>query len=481
MRLRLPLVMLLCVSLVAAFSVPSAADGPVLSDAVSSQAFWASRAGSQPWQRTGVSGDNSSDLGAFVSVAVNPATGDTWVAFYDDTNDDLVAARYFGSGGNCGTDNAWVCVTVASTGVVGQYPSIAINATDGQPGIAYYDVDNDQLRYSHFELGWVPMWVTEIVEADRPSANTYTSLVYDSSGVPHISYHTSWSSGMTFSSGLAYAHRVGSGGNCGVDSAAGAWQCDTVTSGSGLFTSVGTYTSIALNYAGLPRIAYSRGALGESDLYYAYYVASGGDCGPSDSWKCVAVDTAGVVGQSASLSYASGAAEIAYYDATNGTVKYAKWYGGNTHNCGPTGDWQCDTIDDVGITTPPAAISLTVEGDGGTAYPFEPVIAYGDASGNTPDRSVLKVARPALLGNCGPSVAWLGNLWQCDTVDAGLTRFDGSAYMTAHNVGLAVSVATNGTGLATVVYRDASALDVLAAYQRYTNYLPLQLSQPGTP
>ncbi|MHB0878512.1 MAG: hypothetical protein ACYC5O_20945 [Anaerolineae bacterium] len=475
MRARLPLTVLLCAALILTFATPAVADGPVAEEGISAQALWWARSGGQPWQRGLVASDDTNDFGAFPSIAVDPADGDTWVAFFDDTNDDLVLAHRVPTGGNCGSGNSWYCYTALDTaGIVGLYPSIAIDPTTGNPGVAYYDLTNQQLKYTRIACGVVCLWLTVVVDTTDISDGTFTSLTFDSTGQAHIAYGAEFEFLSNSFYPVKYAHEVDSGGNCGAGPVVGLWQCDYIE-----LAGDEPYASIDLNSAGKPRIAYySRTG---ADLKYAYWVGAGGNCGPSNTtWQCITIDSANDVGRFASLSYASGDAQIAYYDHTAGTLKYALWHGGGSGDCGPANDWSCDVIDDVGIDDP-VPLSLAVEGDGSTSYPYEPVIAYYDTSGSVPPHGVLKVARPALLGNCGPTAWILGHVWQCDELDDGFTSVGGVPYIAPHDVGMGVAVATNRTGLATIAYYDRDARDLLFVYQRYTDFLPLQLQSLPQP
>jgi hypothetical protein len=464
MRMRLPLTVVLCVAVVLSFAVPAVAQGPTVEGDLSAQAYWGQTAGGQPWQRGRIAADDVNDFGGFPSIAVNPANGDTWAAYWDDSSDDLMVAHYVASGGNCGTGGTWSCTRVDAGGIVGGYTSIAIDPVTGEPGVTYHDFTNQQLKYAHVACGVFCIWLTQVVDAADSDDGIYTSLTYGSDGRAHIAYGADFL-GVT---PVKYAHEVDSGGNCGLDAVAGKWQCDYIRL-SGDETDV----SIALDAANEPRIAYRDNSGG--DLYYAYRVGAGGNCGPSgNTWQCIAVDTGGAndVGGQASLRYVNGVAHLAYFDRTAGALKYATWLGGGTGNCGPANDWKCQVIDD-GLGTS-SRVSLAIEHSGTTDFP---VIAYYDSVDGLPPHGVLKVARRVLFGNCGDSAAWFGHIWQCDVLDNGFSTPEGLGYAAPHDVGLGLSVATSSAGLATIAYYDADGGDLLVAYQRFAGYLPLQLNE----
>jgi hypothetical protein len=299
------------------------------------------------------------------------------------------------------------------------------------------------------------------VETVDPSLNAvrYTSLKFDSEGTPHIAYHGSCGANC---SRLKYASYVGSGGNCG----SGKWRCDQVDAAA--LANYGLYPSLDLNGANRPRIAYYDGWFG--DLRYAWDCAGGGcgNCGPGNTWQCDIMDATGDVGLFPSLHIDKGASDnprIAYYDKTNGKLKYVS-VPGTLGNCGPLffgiKIWQCDTIDDMGAgLIGHAGVSLAVDQNG------RPMIAYLDASeAQAPVK--LKVARAVSipeLGNCGPL-----NLWDCRTVDGGGSWTD---------EGIFASLAINSKGQPIIAYyeqdnyNNSGSLKVATIWEKL--FLPLIL------
>ncbi|MHA2265851.1 MAG: InlB B-repeat-containing protein, partial [Candidatus Thorarchaeota archaeon] len=90
---------------------------------------------------------STGDVGGYTSIAVD-ASGNVHMLFTDFTFDNLVYATNSGvtpGTGNC--DNTdWDCETVDSEGEVGEYTSIAIDSSGGVHG-SYYDRTNGALKY----------------------------------------------------------------------------------------------------------------------------------------------------------------------------------------------------------------------------------------------------------------------------------------------------------------------------------------------
>jgi hypothetical protein len=92
------------------------------------------------------------------------------------------------------------------------------------------------------------------------------------------------------------------------------WSIQTVDSSG----TVGSWTSLALDFNGNPHISYCDNA--NNDLKYAYWTGS--------AWHIETVDSAGMVGAAISLALDQlGNAQISYFDSTNSALKYANWTG----------------------------------------------------------------------------------------------------------------------------------------------------------
>jgi hypothetical protein len=333
------------------------ARGPQPTEPSEAVAANASSAANAPWFNIEV--DTPGNIGQYTSVAINPSNGGTYVSYYDATNKALRMAMNRGFGlGNCGPNNDWLCQTVDSGADFGKYSSIAINPASGEIGIAYYDATNGKLKYAYAAIcptcSWSIHTVDEPILFPTDNKGQYTSLKYHSDGTPYVAYYFENTSGVD---ALMVASYVGSGGNCGYGTVAGKWQCDTIKTGEG----VGQYASLALDGAGNRHIAYYDG--GNGDLWYASS-SIGTNCGPGNSWICYPVSAANDVGQYASLYVDNGNDfHIAYYDATTDKLEYAVDLGSGG-NCGIFGSAQCDEIDSMQTGYHPLGVSIAEDAAG---------------------------------------------------------------------------------------------------------------------
>lgn len=462
MKARSAITLVVIVALFAALVITAAAQGvssdgaSAAGDASTSHAVWGNY-----WL---VAGNGMNDVGQHVSGTVDASDGRLYASYYDATNDALRLA-----GHNLSSGSFWFS-NVDDTGNVGQYSSIAVysstSSTDWKVGIAYYDATNGDLKYAENTAWGGYSWAISTVDTGNPIFvydGRYTSLVFDSSGTPHVSYYTRVALG---DDGLKYAHYIGSGGNCGSGAAAGKWQCDVIDSGD----RVGTYTSIDLYGVNeRPHIAY-HDAGGDKLKYAVYNPAYTFGCSTGISgWSCFEIDSSVAGPVSADADPASGDMHIAY--VTAGDELYYAVPVSSGGNCGPSNSWRCREIEDVGTSADARGVSLVID-DGGY-----PVIAYQDISSGSIES--LKVARPgAALGlqlgasqlNCAPA-AFI-NTWNCETVYAGSAN---------QYVGDYVAVAVSPAGLLRVWYYVQSIAPdagyLYLRYQWYQVFLPLVIKE----
>ncbi len=264
---------------------------------------------------------------------------------------ELRYAEQVGSGGNCGLDNSgvfignWQCDTID-----GGYPidgedvrdfSLAVNYDLEEPHIVYTKWENSDVLLKYTTRPWNlngncgpgNEWNCNIVDYQGKGGSIAIENGYNV--VPQIAYNSN------ISSNLLYAKQVGSNGNCGYDNNGnfiGNWQCDVIDAGSSYLPSLG------LDSHGNPHISYRSNS--NQDLKYAKFVGSGGNCGPSNRWRCEIID--GSVNDGgysySSIEIIDGVPHITYSDSSNSNLKLAKYVGLFGGNCGPLNKWSCQPI-----------------------------------------------------------------------------------------------------------------------------------------
>ncbi len=320
-------------------------------------------------------------------------------------------------------DLVWQNETVDSVGSGSSSTSLAFD-NSGNPAISYYDYSNTALKYAVKEgNGWSFTTIDQ-----EGTVGFYSSLAIDQTGYPSISYRD------FTNNQLKYAWKNVTG-----------WHNTSVETGADM----GYYTSLALNNSDNPSISYFD--YDNSRIKYAWKNGS--------EWETSTVDSAGLFsypGTSLAFDQADNPA-IAYCDRIIGIyhLKYA-WKDGST--------WQKITIDDVdGGTNPSLAFNDT------SGYPAISYCSYGDfdlkfAWKNETGWHTVKIdegfangATSLAFHNGLPSIsyyadknmsyAWMdGDGWHTMTVDDGSTEYD--------YVGKFSSLAFTSDGYPAISYLD---------------------------
>jgi len=216
------------------------------------------------------------------------------------------------------------------------------------------------------------------------------------------------------------------------------WFIDTVDT----LGDVGQYASVAIGRM------YSNSVITASyydatnkDLRVAHYVGSGGNCGPSSSWSCQTVDSAGDVGKYSSIAIDMGGwAVVVYHDVTDDSLKFAShssaWH------------WGTYTIDEglggaasVGLHT-----SLKLTSDNAS------IASYHFSNPTNVDALMIAYRVGGTDGNCGHG-AFEGR-FQCDTIQVG------------EGIGQYTSLAVDEAGDNHIAYYDRSNGDLWYATSR---------------
>jgi hypothetical protein len=234
----------------------------------------------------------------------------------------------------------------------------------------------------------------------------------------------------------------------GVNTAANApwFNIDVDTPGN-----TGKYTSVAIELSsGKTYISYYDAT--NQALRMAVNVGSGGNCGPNNSWLCQTVDSDGDVGKYSSIAVnpQTGGIGIAYYDATNGKLKYA--YCWSTPAC--SSGFSRETVDKGNYPVSNAGLYTSLK----FAPNGRPIIAYYfdklDPNGVDALKMAYHMFEPE-QGNCGVDIfGFVNKEWQCDTIQEG------------KGVGQYASLALDGTGHVHIAYYDAANGDLWYATDR---------------
>jgi len=259
--------------------------------------------------------------GSYASLKID-STGAAHIAYYRHGGVGLRYARYVGGGaGNCGEGN-YQCDTIDGGNGVGYYPSLALD-NSGQPRIAYYNTNYDDLWYAQPDIagncGTGNSWNCYQVST-AGDVGQYASLDVDDSDISHLAYYDATNGK------LMYAVYVGAGGNCVFP---GLWQCEEIANMGAQGTHQRTRdVSLAVDKAGFPIIAYSwyyglrysiRG-LNRARPAAALGLQSG-NCGPQDLWQCDGIEGGFSTGNYSAIAVnPSGLATIAYNYNHSGTI-----------------------------------------------------------------------------------------------------------------------------------------------------------------
>ncbi len=377
----------------------------------------------------------------------------------------------------------WTLQTVASTGDVGEYSSVALNAS-GNPAISYHDETNEDLKYAVWNG---TQWVITTVDASKKdidrhaswgwewgwggdhnseytryyhgtgSVGEYTSLAFDSNGNPRISYYDETNKDLKYAAwdGTQWVittvdgtnYKKGTQRGCNWDGDHGRYQTSSVD--------VGEYSSLALDSNGNPRISYYDET--NEDLKYAswdgskwvittvdasksdnddnsYWGWGWGWGGYHDSDYTSYYHGTGKIGEYSSLALdSSGKPRISYHDEANEDLKYAVWDGST---------WVISTVDGTNYKK---GTQRGCNWDGDYHKPQSKSIKVGDysslalASNGNPRISYYDETNKDLK-----YASWDGSRWVITTIDS------------AGNVGEYSSLDLDTNGSPRIGYYDAS-------------------------
>jgi hypothetical protein len=239
---------------------------------------------------------------------------------------------------------------VDATGDVGRYASLRISR-DRRHHVVYYDADNGDLKYTYkSDPDAVGGWATPTILDANGDVGQHAAMAIGPEGRRHVVYYDA------DAKDLKYVTNDDTHG----------WSAPMVLDDIG---DVGHYASITVYYEG--RKEKMNGAYEGRYPHIAYYDASNGNLKyiyrNEQGWSTpVVLDEAGDVGQYASMAFGpDGALHVAYYDATNKDLKYLHKEPGEAH-------WSAGSVlDAAGDVGRFASLGVSARG-----YPN---IAYYDA------------------------------------------------------------------------------------------------------
>ena len=251
---------------------------------------------------------STATIGSANDIAYD-ASGNLHFAWFDYSVGNLKYAVQSATSGQWSTP----VVVDQSSPEVGQYVSMDINSA-GEPGLAYYDAWNADLKYAHLNGGG---WDVQTVHA-KNSSGMYPSLCYDASGRPVIAYYVP-TGGYLFA-----AHLSGS-----------QWAFDLLdgqhpfTGGPAGTEDVGRYPSLAM-IPGTMRCAVAYENTSTGVFKYAEQETTG-------QWSSTIYDSDTQNGGGyVSLAFdSSNSPCISYYDAYPADLRYARR---------SAGKWTCQTV-----------------------------------------------------------------------------------------------------------------------------------------
>ena len=322
----------------------------------------------------------------------------------------LLSHTLFLSSGFCLPDDWHIDVVDTSLGYLSGESAVALDSS-GNPHIAYFEGNNDDLRYAHWDGS---CWQISTVDAEAIIYWGNPSIAIDSADSPHIAYYE-------YGDGdLRYAYWDGS-----------SWQISVVDGE----LDVGECNHLVMDSLDRPHIAYFSTSLG--DIKYARWDGS--------IWHIETVDDdAGGLTQSVSLALDDNEYPHITY-CSHAALTYAHWDGSS---------WQIDTLESVGSGVVGVYSSIALDSNdyphisygyyniGGTiiqrlqyrywtgTYWYVEVVDE-DSSGTAPNiLSLDSLDHPciAYIGYWGITYAhWDGTSWQITVIEGDYTSPSGSS------------------------------------------------------
>ena len=281
------------------------------------------------WTSTSV--DSTGDVGTYARIALD-ASDVPHVVYFDATNEDLKHAWNDGAG--------WTTETVATTGCVGTWPSLAFDAS-GDAWVSYLDCTSNALMVATDASG---AWMSTTVDTGDVRDGTTDIAVSPTTDVPTVCYHSensdtqqvAWYSGGAWSTFIVDNPVDTTGLSCNIafDSTGEANifyvndAADQVELAQGLGTSW-TKSTLTEDYVLESTFGHLCATIDDDDVTHLGFYDNDGfnlvyGTDGSGSWEFDDVDTSGRVGQYCGIAVDDfGLVHMSYHDDSNGNLTYA--------------------------------------------------------------------------------------------------------------------------------------------------------------
>jgi hypothetical protein len=209
-------------------------------------------------------------LGEYPSLDID-WSGNIYISYYDGFNQSLKYA-YYGGIGSCGTNDAWICITLddPSTANVGLFTSMhAPQNSSDDIQIGYYDTTNGHLKYAtgpRLSGNCGPSNSFACFYIDNMGAGLIyatISLAVDKNNQPFIAYSDAEEDLGPLGLKVTGPSTVPPWNTC--DGTLPDWQCARID-GGGQYLDAGKYIGLGVKDSGVAVIAYS-----EFDTYDTVY------------------------------------------------------------------------------------------------------------------------------------------------------------------------------------------------------------------
>jgi hypothetical protein len=281
--------------------------------------------------------DSAGNVGTSSAITIG-SDGFPLISYYDTTNTNLKVAHC--EDVDCATATT---ATVDSTGDVGSYSAVAVASTTGNGVIAYYDTTNTNLKFATCSDIACSASSTATLNGGG-TLGQYVSMAIGTDGYPVIAYENSAGQDL-FVTHCTTATCTSGTNDIAIDTA----------------STVGRYTSIAINGKGLPVMSYFD-STGEN-----LKVAACVDVECNGSPTVTTVASSGSVGWNASLTIGLDGYPIMSFRDLATSVYVTK--------CG-TADCTASTTSSIRTTSLAGTTSIALTGNG------NPIVALRDGASN---------------------------------------------------------------------------------------------------